>query len=75
LLRLDGTPLVGARGPLLGGTLAATSVDTCDGQCEQVPGTYSARHDEPRLRNVPSSRAPSQRPIPTRRLIVVGGAL
>ena len=47
--------------------LATTGVDAYDGQCEQVPGTYSARFGEARLREVPSSRGPFQPAIPTTR--------
>jgi len=48
LLRLDGTPSAETRLPSQPRTqgrsrqLAAADVDTYDGQCEQVPGTYSA---------------------------------
>lgn len=35
--------------------LATTSVVTSDGQCEQIPGTYSARFVQTRLRGVPRS--------------------
>ena len=55
------TPKAGSR------QLATTGVDAYDGQCEQVPGTYSARFGEARLREVPSSRGPFQPAIPTTR--------
>jgi len=81
LLRLDGTPPAGTRLPSAAGRpapsrqLATADVDTYDGQCEQVPGTYSARYGEARLRNVPSSREPSQPSIPTTPCIAASPAL
>lgn len=45
--------------------LATAGVDVYDGQCEQVPGTYSARSVETRLREVPRSCGPFQPTIPT----------
>jgi hypothetical protein len=53
-----------------GGSTRLACVDTCDGQCERAPGTHSARYDEARLRNVPRSRPPSQRPVPTTRRLL-----
>jgi len=80
LLRLDETPPARTclpfpatqRQPLLttgasagSRQLATAGVDAYDGQCEQVPGTYSARFDEARLREVPGSCGPFQPTIPT----------
>ena len=70
LLRLDETPPARTCLPSLptrgrSRQLATAGVDAYDGQCEQISGTYSARFDEARLREVPSSCGPFQPTIPT----------